>query len=75
MRRLRNYVGPAAVVSLICCICLLSAVGLAEADQPEPPGDPVDWEVLPNGWIEIHYDRTGDGVPDRFTLHQVTWSD
>jgi hypothetical protein len=22
----------------------------------------------------IQYDQTGDGVPDHFTLHQITWS-
>lgn len=74
MRRLRNYAGLAEIVSLVCCICLLSAIGLAEAGPPEPPGDLGDWEVLPNGWIEIHYDRTGDGTPDHVALHQVTSS-
>lgn len=74
MRRLRNYVGLAAIVSLVCCICLLCAVGLAEADQPEKPGEPVDWDVLPNRLIVVQYDTTGDGLPDLVALHQITWS-
>lgn len=74
MRRLRNYVGLAEIVSLVCCICLLCAVGSAEADQTEPPGEPVHWDVLPNGWLMVQYDATGDGVPDHVTLHQITWS-
>jgi hypothetical protein len=24
--------------------------------------------------IEVQHDRSGDGIPDRVTLHQVTWS-
>jgi hypothetical protein len=61
-------------VSRVCFFCLVCSVGLATAAQPDNPGEPIGWEVLPNGLIEVHYDRTGDGVPDVVTLHQVTWS-
>jgi hypothetical protein len=47
---------------------------LAEADQPEKPGEQVDWDLLPNGLLVVQYDRTGDGVPDSVALHQVVWS-
>lgn len=49
-------------------------VGMAYADRPDNPAEPVDWDVLPNGLIGVQHDRTGDGVPDHITLHQVTWS-
>lgn len=74
LQRLRNYVGPTVVMSLICCLCLLCVVGLTEADQPEKPGEPVDWDLLPNGLLVVQYDSTGDGVPDSVALHQVVWS-
>jgi hypothetical protein len=31
-------------------------------------------DVLPNGLVEVRYDRNGDGLPDCVTLHQVTVS-
>ena len=74
MRRSRKSIGVAAFVSLVCCLCLLCAIGLAEADQPEKSGEPVDWDLLPNGLLVVQYDRTGDGVPDSVALHQVVWS-
>ncbi len=60
--------------------CLVGLVFLAvfgAAVHAEPsgiPDEPVGWEVLPNGLIVVQYDRTSDGMPDYFTLHQITWS-
>jgi hypothetical protein len=65
---------------LVCLVCLVSLVclgGRVHAEQPDKPDNPdelIDWDVLPNGLIKVQYDRSGDGVPDHFTLHQVTWS-
>jgi len=47
---------------------------MADAGQRDNPAEPVDWDVLPNGLIEVQYDRTGDGVPDYVDLHQIAWS-
>jgi len=30
---------------------------LADADQPEQPDEPVDWDVLPNGLLIVQYDQ------------------
>lgn len=54
--------------ALLCC------VGMAYADRPDNPAEPVDWDVLPNGLIGVQYDPTGSGVPDHVALHQIAWS-
>ena len=36
--------------------------------------EPIGWEVLPNGMIMVQYDRSGDGMSDYVTLHQITSS-
>jgi hypothetical protein len=61
-------------VALVCFISLVCPVGMASADQPDNPAEPIDWDVLPNGLIGVQYDRAGDGVPDHVDLHQITWS-
>ncbi len=60
--------------ALLCCVGLVCCVGMAYADRPDNPAEQVDWDLLPNGLLVVQYDRTGDGVPDHVTLHQVTWS-
>lgn len=60
-----------ALVGMVSVVCL---VGVANATQPDTLGDPVDWDVLPNGWIEIHFGRTDGGVPGSVAWHQVVWS-
>lgn len=56
---------------LACFVVLGWSVGPASADQSD---EPVGWNVLPNGLMEVQYDRSGDGVPDHVALHQITWS-
>lgn len=56
---------------LACFILVGWSAGTAGAD---PSDEPVGWEVLPSGLIEVQYDRSGDGVPDHVTLHQIVWS-
>lgn len=34
----------------------------------------MERDALPNGLMEVLYDRNGDGVPDHATLHQIMWS-
>lgn len=68
---LRRRLDTSFWLFLACFVFLGWSVGPANADQPD---EPVGWEVLPNGLIEIQYDGSGDGVPDHFALHQITWS-
>lgn len=70
----RTWIGPIKRVALACFMSLVCSVGIATADAPDIPDEPVGWDVLPNGLIEIRYDRSGDGIPDHVALHQVTWS-
>lgn len=61
-------------VSRVWFCWLVCSIGLATAAQPDNPGEPIGWEVLPNGLIQVQYDGSGDGIPDHVTLHQVAWS-
>jgi len=58
-------------VLAMCLLVVVCSVGMVTAEES---AEPVDWDVLPNGLIEVQYDRNGDGVPDHVTLHQITWS-
>ena len=71
---MKSWTNKGTWAALLCCVGLVCFVGMAYADRPDNPAEPVDWNVLPNGLIGVQYDRTGDGVPDHITLHQVTWS-
>jgi hypothetical protein len=71
---LKSWTNRGKWVALVCFVSLVCFVGLANAGQPDKPAEPVDWDVLPNGLLEVQYDRTGDGVPDHVDLHQITWS-
>jgi hypothetical protein len=71
------------LVGLVGVVCLVGVAHAVQPDKREQPdrsnrpydlGEPVDWDMLPNGLLIIQYDQTGDGMPDRFTLHQITWS-
>lgn len=68
---LRRRFDTRAWLFLACFALLGWSVGPANAD---PSDEPVGWDVLPNGLIEVRYDRSGDGIPDHVTLHQITWS-
>lgn len=57
--------------TLVCVLLLSLPVESANASQP---AEPVDWDLLSNGLLEVQYDENGDGVPDYVTVHQVTWS-
>lgn len=60
-----------------CLVGFVFFVVFGAAVHAEPSGisdEPVGWEVLPSGLIAVQYDRTGDGTPDYFTLHQIMWS-
>jgi hypothetical protein len=64
-------------VYFICVICFVGSAIASQPDQPTTsygPEEIVDWDVLPNGLIVVQHDRTGDGIPDQFTLHQIIWS-
>ncbi|MCP9443366.1 MAG: hypothetical protein NNA20_12355 [Nitrospira sp.] len=80
MRQVTRWIGRPVWVCLVCVvsgICLGGIVHAVQPDnreQPEKPGEPVDWDLLPNGLLVVQYDSTGDGVPDSVALHQVTWS-
>lgn len=83
MRRLRRWIGTPLQIFQVCFLCFVCAgcfVGSAvasQSDQPTTlygPEELEDWDVLPNGLIVVQHDRTGDGIPDEFTLHQVIWS-
>ena len=73
-----RWKGTALGACLICLVSLATVGVVVHAgplDEPlEIPDEPVEWDVLPNGLIVVEYDRTGDGTPDYFTLHQITWS-
>ena len=71
---MKSWTTKGTWAALLCCVGLVCCVGMAYADRPDNPAEPVDWDVLPNGLIGVQHDRTGDGVPDHITLHQVTWS-
>lgn len=62
------------LVSVGCLVGVANAVQPENREQPEESNEPINWDVLPNGLLMIQYDQTGDGVPDHFTLHQITWS-
>ena len=64
---MKSWTNRGTWAALLCC------VGMAYADRPDNPAEPVDWDVLPNGLIGVQYDRTGDGAPDHVALHQITW--
>lgn len=59
------------VLAMMCLLWIVCSVGTVTAEES---AEPVGWEVLPNGLIEVRYDQSGDGVPDHFTLHQITWA-
>ena len=71
MRQVTGWIGTVTSDVVVCCVCL---VGVVHAGQPDTLNEPVDWDVLPNGLIEVRYDRSGDGIPDHVALHQITWS-
>ena len=74
MGTFRRWNGAALGACAVCLVFLVVFVGLVHTAHSEMPGEPVEWNVLPNGLIVVEYDRTGDGMPDYFTLHQITWS-
>lgn len=73
-------------ISVMAVGLMFGPGGVTHAVQPDQPaqpdqsnklydlGEPIDWDVLPNGLLVAHYDQTGDGIPDQFTLHQIIWS-
>lgn len=67
----RNRFDSSTWLFLFCFVVLNLSVAPVGADQSD---EPVGWEVLSNGLIEVQYDRSGDGVPDHVALHQITWS-
>jgi hypothetical protein len=67
----KNRCDSSTWLFLFCSVALSLSVVPASADQPD---EPVGWEVLSNGLIEVQYDRSGDGVPDRVALHQIVRS-
>lgn len=67
----RGWLDTRSWLLLVWLALLGWPVGLVTATQPE---EPVGWDVLPNGLLEVQYDLSGDGIPDRLALHQVTWS-
>lgn len=80
LARLQLWIGRPVWVFLVCLVYGVCFIGMAHAVQPDKRdqsdklNEPVDWDVLPNGLLMVQYDQTGDGVPDHFTLHQITWS-
>ncbi|MDT3777661.1 hypothetical protein PJI16_08845 [Nitrospira sp. MA-1] len=60
------------------CVSILIYLGgqaqIVHSVQSGTPDHPIAWEPLPNGLISMAYDGTGDGIPDHFTLHPITWS-
>ena len=71
---LGRWKGAAIGIRLVGLV-FLAVFGTAVHAEPSGISDePVGWEVLPSGLIVVQYDRTGDGTPDFFTLHQITWS-
>ena len=77
MRQVTRWIGTVALGFVVCLVCLVGVVHAGQPDTLEQSDqliEPVDWDVLPNGLIEVRYDRSGDGIPDHVTLHQITWS-
>lgn len=80
MRRVTRWIGTVASDFVVCVTCLVCLVGVVHAgqpdklEQPDTLNEPVDWDVLPKGLIEVRYDRSGEGIPDHVTLHQLAWS-
>lgn len=68
---MRKRIGICLRLALVCVVLLGQPVDSTNASQRE---DPVDWDLLSNGLIEVQYDETGDGVPDHAAVHQVIWS-
>lgn len=68
---LRRRLDSSVWLFLACFVFLGWSAGPASADQSD---EPVGWDVLPSGLIEVQYDGSRDGVPDHVTLHQITWS-
>lgn len=61
----------------LCVMILIGFGGQAQIVHSVQAGTPdhaMAWDPLPNGLMSIAYDRTGDGIPDHFTLHPITWS-
>ncbi len=68
---LRRRLDASSWIVLACFVLLGWPTGPANATQLD---EAVGWDVLPNGLIEVQYDRSGDSVPDHVTLHQIIWS-
>lgn len=60
------------------CIIILIGFGyqgkIIDNVEARTPVHAMAWDPLPNGLMSIGYHRTGDGIPDHFTLHPITWS-
>ena len=74
MRTLGRWKRTALGACLVGLVFLAVFGAAVHAKPSEISDEPVGWDVLPNGLIVVEYDRTGDGTPDYFTLHQITWS-
>ena len=62
------------MISLACILTFNSPMISAFPGGSQLMDQPREWDVLPNGLIILQYDRSGDGIPDYYTLHPVTWS-